>query len=175
MHPPRQRDHRHDDQCHHGRAHAFECGVHDGVVADVGKQERDREDDDERRQNAAQQRRHGTFQPPHLVAYEHRGVDGDGARDGLCEGQQVEELLVLDPAALGDQLLLDERQHGVSPAEGEKPDLEEGGENGTKSLHVFRVLYLIRRVRRPCRRDGVPGAAMLPPGRFIVRRWPPTP
>ena len=175
MHLPRQRDHRHNDQCHHGRAHAFECGVHNRVVADVGKQERDREDDDERRQNAAQQCRHGAFQPPHLVAYEHRGVDGDGARDGLCEGQQVEELLVLDPAALGDQLLLDERQHGVSPAEGEKPDLEEGGENGTKSLHVFRVLYLIRQCCSRAAGAGFRGGCAPPPGRFIVRRWPPTP
>ena len=119
------RDDRTDDEGHDSRAHAFEGGVDDRVLADVGEKERDGQDDDERRQHGAQQGRHGAAEAADLVAHEHRGVDGDRPRDRLREGQQVEELLLLDPLAFGDELPLDQRKHGVAAAEGEEPDFEE--------------------------------------------------
>ena len=104
MHAARERKNRHHDQRNDSRAHALEGRVHDRIVTDVGEHQGDCEDDDERRQDAAQQCRDGTFETPHLVADEYRGIDGDRSGNRLREGQQVQEFLVLDPSALVDQL-----------------------------------------------------------------------
>lgn len=136
MHAAGQRDDRPDDEGHHGRTHPLEGGVNYRIVADVGEEQRNDQDDDERGDDDAQRRGHGAGVAARLVADEDRRVEGDGARDGLGQRQQVEEFGAADlPVGVALDLGLDERNHGVAAAEGEQTDSEEAAEEFKKFVH----------------------------------------
>lgn len=123
------------NQRHHGRTHALEHGLDDRLVLERNEKQRHEQYDDERRYDDTE---HRAERPPvtiDLVADENRRIESQGSRRSLGERQQVEEFLAIDPRPAIDHFLFDQRNHGVSPAEGKYPDLEERPEKIQRFPH----------------------------------------
>ena len=82
------------------------------------EEERNGQNDRKRRNDHTQHRTQAAPIPVHLVSDEHGGIQGQRARRGLGEGQQIEELPLLNPLSPSDNLLFDQRNHGITASEG---------------------------------------------------------
>ena len=67
------------------------------------------------------------------VANEDGYVHGQNARCSLSQHYHVEKLIILNPLVARHDLALDERYHGVAPAEGECSYLSKREEHGPQS------------------------------------------
>ena len=70
----------------------------------------------------------GSWQLAQFVSDEYAHVDGKDTGTTLCDGDDVEELLLFEPMAAVHYLALDNGNHGVSTPKGECANLEEVAE-----------------------------------------------
>ena len=110
------------------------------------------EHDDERGQHHGKRSRkrtknthefRGSLLRKHFVANVSGRVDADGTGRHLRDGHDVGKHGVGDPAVYAHHLVLNERQHGVSAANGEHADKKEGKEklNENHFSASFLLLY----------------------------------
>ena len=95
------------------------------VLIEEGRQQ---QDDDEGGEYICPSCQQGHTYPAELVADVPRHIYGEDPRGGLGYGEDVEELLLAEPACLIDDLTLHHRDHGIAAADGGDPDLEENAE-----------------------------------------------
>ena len=87
------------------------------------------EDDEERGQDGSQAGTESTWRLSHLVADKDTDVGSKDTGTALCNGYQVDELLLGNPSLLFHYFILDDRKHGIAAAQRESPDLEKGLES----------------------------------------------
>ena len=120
------------DHADHRRAHAPHGSLDQPVVFEAHEEARHEDHQRERRQADGEGGDHRTEDAaPEVsgldsdaVTHVGRRVDGDGAGGDLRHGDDVGELGVGHPLVLHDHLVLDQRQHGVAPAESEEAYLK---------------------------------------------------
>lgn len=88
-----------------------------------------KENDEERGKNSAQTGAECTRRLPYLVADKDTDVGSKDTGTALCNGYQVDELLLGNPSLLFHYFILDDRKHGIAAAQRESPDLEKGLES----------------------------------------------
>ena len=83
----------------------------------------------------------------HLGAHIGRHIDGKGAGGAFADRDEIDQKVLGHPA-MGYNLLLNQRQHGVSAAEGKGADLKEG-EKQIQKNHCFSLLSAMIELMRP--------------------------
>lgn len=116
------------DESYDARAYAAERAGYPRIVLELTEEEGYSQDDEERRQNAPQGGCQCSPGASYLVANEDGNVHGEDARAGLCHSHQVQQVLTADPLLLVHHLGLNQRNHGISAADGEEANVEEGAE-----------------------------------------------
>ncbi|SCJ42241.1 Uncharacterised protein [uncultured Blautia sp.] len=100
-------------------------------VRELPQHKGDGVDHQEGGQHHAQRGAEGAEGAAYLISYEGGGVDGNGARCGLGNGDNVQNVPVLQPAAAFRHLTLDQGDHGVASAKGEGADFGKSPEQLT--------------------------------------------
>ena len=111
------------------------------------EKESDRKYNDERGHYATQSGGYATRKFLQLVADKDGYVDGEDSRHRLRNRHQVQELLLAYPFVAVYHLFFDERNHGVSAADGKEAYLKECGEQspiGCRGLYVIVGFQVVR-------------------------------
>ena len=115
-------DHGYADERHHYGAYALE-GLDDvGVVLVAGEEHCHQEDDEEGGQAAGNGGHHAALGAAKAMAGEDGDVDGKESWGRLCQGDDVDKVLIVQPLAL-DEFALYRCYHGDAATNGEGTDL----------------------------------------------------
>ena len=98
-----------------------------GVVLEAGEEERDDGNDDDAGGDHAQSGGHTAGNPAAAVPDEHGDVDGDDAGKTLAQGVVIHNGFFIHPLVVLDDFPPQNRQHGVTAAEGHGAHAEKQG------------------------------------------------
>lgn len=111
------------DHRHHRGAQGLQHSLQNFEIPVSGIKPCQQGDENAGGQNAAEGGSQGAWDACHLISHKGGGVDGNGARCHLGNGDQVCEIGKAHPMILFDHLLLDERKSCVAASEAEGSDL----------------------------------------------------
>ena len=115
-----------DDQDADTDADAGESILDDRQVGKALQEGGDDQDNDNGHGDKAQCGGDGTCHPFSAASYKGRNIEGDQTGGALPDGKIIGQILGRGPAAVLDQIALEQRQHGVSAAEVDGADPQEG-------------------------------------------------
>ena len=107
-------------------ADAGESILDDRQVGKALQEGCDDQDNDNGHGDKAQCGGDGTCHPFSAASYKGRNIEGDQTGGALPDGKIIGQILGRGPAAVLDQIALEQRQHGVSAAEVDGADPQEG-------------------------------------------------
>ena len=125
-------------------------GIADGgqckkAVKELGN----RKNDQERRQAHGQCGKRRTGHPGNMEADIRRCIHGDGAGRRFRNGCHIEKFVVPDPALFLDELVLQQRDHGIATAERKRADFQKRQKQGKPpAFHVNHLRHQYRALQQ---------------------------
>lgn len=113
------------DKGNHGRPYTGKNVFHISVPAERREEHGDQQDNDEGRHCCSQCGCNGTGNACPSVSHKSCGVDGERTRQTVGNRDGVQKFFIRKPFFIVDNLLLNNRQHGIAAADGEGTDFEE--------------------------------------------------
>ena len=107
------------------------------------KEHGDQQDDEKRGQRRTHSGADGSSHSSQLIAYEDADVNGEHARTALCDGDEVEKLVFVNPLMPVNHFCFNDWYHGITAAKGKRSYLDKCLKECNPSLVVLRCLYRV--------------------------------